>query len=149
MSAKEREAQTGDVWEMYYRKSAVKHTFPMAPQFWVRLRRLSSLPYGESRRMFSLPIIGLRRDPDMLDEETLDKLRTLMEEDDRTLAKLIVDWNLTDPRSGELLPLPTPEDTSPLYALPREFVDQMQTWLRQDSALGKEGEPHDGIPPQS
>jgi len=138
-------------WDKY--KKTAKHNFKDfgCPDFWVELLRLDAQPYGDRTDV-----------TDELDEETRTRLeaviaggldneeaivqvalkdpgmaRKVTELGDRQLARNIVNWNLTDPKTDEDLPVPTEDDSSSLQALPREFVAQMHTWLREDSELAQ------------
>ena len=138
-------------WEKY-RKTA-KHNFKEfgCPGFWVELLRLDSQLYGDrtdateefddetSAKLKALVVGGLSDEEASIqiaiqDPETAQKLVDL---GNRQLAKHIVNWNLTDPKTNEELPLPTEDDFSSFDALPREFVTKMNDWLREDSELAQ------------
>jgi hypothetical protein len=138
-------------WEGY--KKIAKHNFKDfgCPGFWVELLRLDAQPYGdrtditdeldeETRTRLETLVAGGLANEDAMMQAALkdpDMARKITELGDRQLAKNIVDWNLTHPKTGEELPVPTEDDALSLQALPREFVAKMHAWLREDSELAQ------------
>jgi len=106
-------------WEAYRKKRVVRHDFGEqgCGEFWVDLLSMDGLPYGESKKFRNL---------DMASEQG-------MRESEKILAGHIVNWSLTDPETGEPLPVPTKKDPSPLDKLPSEFILLMFRWMGEDS----------------
>lgn len=132
-------------WKKYQETLSIKHDFSTfgCDDFWVKLRRLDSLPYGETREaggMTAEELEEAKRDP-VKAEEARDK----MESD---LIGCIVDWYITDPTIQEdpdvsdedkkrPMPLPAADDKTPLSKLPTEFVVAMIEWIADDSNIAK------------
>lgn len=132
-------------WEEYKKKLGVKHNFAKfgCKEFWVKLRRLDSFPYGETRESKGVSPEGaeeLLRDPKKAEEAR--------EEIEGQLVDCILDWHITDPDIQDVkgvsdedkvksMPLPTKEDLTSLTKLPTEFIVAMFEWLRDDSDLAK------------
>lgn len=106
-SVKEQSSGTGKGW---FKPGVFRISFKELgySQFWVEIIEPGSYLYGDTVRYESL-------NPDS------DRHEIEVE-----LARLIANWNLTDPTTGESLPLPTAEDTTPLYRLPLMFIGAMQ-----------------------
>ena len=138
-------------WDKY--KKTAKHNFKDfgCPDFWVELLRLDAQPYGDrtditdeldetTRLALETVMAGGMADEEKLMQAALKDpglAQKVTDLGDRQLARNIVNWNLTDPKTDEELSVPSEDDTLSLKALPREFVAQMHTWLREDSELAQ------------
>lgn len=132
-------------WKKYQETLTVKHEFSQfgCDEFWVKLRRLDSMPYGETREaggMTPEELAEVQADPARA-EEARDK----MESD---LIDVIADWYITDPtiqgddavsdeQKKAPMPLPTSEDKTSLMKLPTEFIVVMIEWIEADSNIAK------------
>jgi len=105
-------------WKEYLAQRHVRYTFEEfgCPEFWVEMRGLESFSHGQSLELAE----KLRN---ASDEDTV-------EESHKLLAMLIKDWNLTDPETGEPLPIPK-EDRSSLLKIPHEFVLKLDEWVAE------------------
>ena len=132
-------------WKEYKEKQGITHDFGEfgCKEFWVKLRRLDSFPYGETRKtegMTGEDLERVRNDP-KLAEESRDKM-------ERDLGECVLDWNLTDPMVQEdvgvsdeercaVLPIPSKDDVTSFTKLPTEFIVAMLDWVEKDSKLAK------------
>ena len=108
-------------WDLYFRKATVQFNLAElgCPDFWVKMRRLDTLPYGRTKRYI---------EGELSPQEALAETEELLKE-------LIVEWNLPDFENPEqALPLPS-EDPSVLEKLPSEFVAFFQKKLQETSQL--------------
>ena len=132
-------------WKEYQEKLGVRHTFTKfgCKEFWVELRRLDSLPYGETRQAGGTTPEELEEAKS--DPKKADELRDKFEHD---LVGSVMDWHITDPTiqdkpgisdedKGKSMPIPTADNITPLTKLPLEFVVQMMEWLESDSDVAK------------
>lgn len=101
-----------------------------APELYVAFQDVSSLPYGDAR--------ALQKRISSLDAENPDEgqaTQVLSE-----IIGLILEWNITDPQTGEAIPKPTkPEDFD---VLPMEVLMYLleQSFGGEESPLAKENE---------
>ena len=118
-------------WKEYLAQRRKRYTFEEleCPDFWIEMRGLESFSHGESIE------IAARMQDLSDDDETLKASHEL-------LAKVITGWNLTDPETDEVLPLPR-EDISSLLKLPNEFIIKMNEWVAERM------NPEEAVPPKS
>ncbi len=123
MARKKSSRSRGRGW---FKPKTVRVTFEKVgyPQFYVDIIKPSSYLYGD---VVAFEGIG----PGSPREEV-----------EVALSRVIADWNLTDPRTGEPLPVPSPEDPSPLLALPISFLLVIQEATAEESLKFRE----EGIP---
>lgn len=133
-------------WKEYKEKLGIKHTFEQfgCKDFWVKLRRLDSFPYGETRKSSGKSQEQIAQEV----AEAPEKAEEYRAEIEGQLLDCLLDWHITDPTAqGDLkvsdedkaksMPLPTREDMEPLNKLPSEFIAAMFIWLRDDSELAR------------
>jgi len=133
-------------WNEYREKLGITHDFGKfgCGDFWVKLRRIDSFSYGESKKSSSaggeLTVDEIRADPKLIEQQ-----RSKVEEE---LVGCILAWHITDPtiqddpdasdeEKAMSLPLPTKDNVTSLDKLPSEFLGAMFIWLRDDSDLAK------------
>ena len=132
-------------WKEYKEKLGVKHTFEQfgCKDFWVKLRRLDSFPYGKSKKSSSVSqgqLTEAASDPKKIEE--------YRKEIEDQLIVCILDWHIPDPTiqdnasvsdedKAKSMPPPVSDDVTSLDKLPSEFIGAMFIWLREDSDLAK------------
>jgi len=109
-------------WDDYYKRSAKRYSFDElgCPDFWVEMRSLLSFPYGETKKLMAAATLENPEDAIRVTEELL--------------SRCIVDWNLTDPKTGIVLPLPE-HDRASFSKIPSEFFFKMQQWLIEEATV--------------
>ena len=133
-------------WKEYNAKIGIVHKFGEfnCKDFWVKLRRLDSFSYGDTKEVRSggdVNVEEMKKNSKLREEA-----RKEMEEQ---LVDCILDWNISDPtiqdtkglsdeEKAKPLLLPTANDPSSLDKLPSEFIAAMFIWLRDDSELSKQ-----------
>lgn len=119
--AKERKSKKrstkGNTGVGWYKPKVIEVSFEGIgyPQFWAKLMRADSYLYGTSKEY------------EEIDE---DAPREVWE---GILAEKITDWNLTDPKTGEPLELPSKENLTSLNLLPNEFLFVIRRAVEQEA----------------
>lgn len=114
-------------WEKYFEAKTERHELDDfgLDEFYVDLLSLDTFEYGDVKGY--LEAVDVSSPEEVTAED--------MEENDETLARCIVDWNISHPRTGEDLPVPDLDDCSSLDALPQELIAQFHLWLQEDSDI--------------
>lgn len=133
-------------WKEYKEKLGIEHTFEQfgCGDFWVKLRRLDSFPYGETRKGSGKSQEQIAREV----AENLEKAEEYRAEIESQLLDCLLDWHIADPTiqddpgvsdedKARSMPLPTKDDMESLNKLPSEFIAAMFIWLREDSELAR------------
>lgn len=136
-------------WKEYKEKLGIKHNFAKfgCKDFWVKLRRIDSYAYGETKKTDSMTPEELEK---AVEEAKKDKRKAeeLRRRNERDLVGCIMEWNITDPTIQDdpdasreekeaPMPLPTVDDVTSLEKLPLEFIVAMMEWLEADSEIAK------------
>jgi len=113
-------------WREYLESRRKRYTFEDlgCPDFWVELRPLLTFPYGEIKDLIAAAACPLASEEDT---------EAAIEVAEKLLVNCIVDWNLPDPETGAILPLPK-QDMSVLKRSPGEFIFSMQKWLIEEAS---------------
>lgn len=145
-------------WKEYNEKRSVKHDFSEfgCKDFWVKLRRVDSYAYGETKDADSMTPEELKKAVEEAKKDK-EKARELRNRNDRELTECIVEWNITDPTIQDdpevskeekeaPMSLPTEDDFTSLEKLPLEFIVAMMEWIVSDSEIAKKVSKMTGTP---
>lgn len=87
--------------------------------FWVKITDPATKPYGWFAKLGAI-----RKIPEETSNLSEEELEEMFKEQRRVVADLIVDWNLTHPETGEVLPIPSEakDGVSSLDILPVSLI---------------------------